>query len=111
LTMKMFVHCGTKAKDVIVQFSNRFLASNSKAAANQEPPMDFDRALNLAGTACYTAGYAREPPALPAPSQSRPQPQHHQQQRMQAQTQAGAFTQRGAGGNQFILEMCCTLVL
>ena len=32
--MKMFSHCGSKAQDVVVTFSNRMLAKNSSLAAN-----------------------------------------------------------------------------
>ena len=47
LTMKSFSHCGHKAKDVMVAFSNRYLAASATRAANRESPMDFDRCVYL----------------------------------------------------------------
>ena len=47
LTMKSFAHCGYKAKDVMVSFSNRYLAASASRAANRESPMDFDRYVCL----------------------------------------------------------------
>ena len=41
LNMKMFAHCGGKAKDVMLTFSNRLLASNSSRAANKKGPLIF----------------------------------------------------------------------
>ena len=64
LTMRLFAHCDGKAKDVMVGFSNRCLAANANRAANREPPMSYDEALNKAGNACYSRGFAREPPPL-----------------------------------------------
>ena len=43
LTMKMFSHCGNKAKDVMVAYSNKYLAASASRAANRESPMDFER--------------------------------------------------------------------
>ena len=63
LTMRMFAHCGQKAKDIMVLFSNRFLTICASSAANREEPMDFERALSLARDVCYNGGFLREPPA------------------------------------------------
>ena len=42
LTMRMFVHCKTEAKNVMMGFSNRFLAANANRAANRETPKSYD---------------------------------------------------------------------
>ena len=98
LHMKMFTQCGVKAKDVMVQWSNRLLALYSSCAANRIEPVEFDRALKLAGDTCYSAGFEREPPArsslhlskTPAPPlvQSQQQQQRPQQQK-QSRAPAG----------------------
>ena len=41
-TMRMFVHCKTEAKNVMMGFSNRFLAANANRAANRETPKSYD---------------------------------------------------------------------
>ena len=43
LTMRHFAHCRGKAKEVMVCFSNRYLAANANRAANRETPMAFDK--------------------------------------------------------------------
>jgi hypothetical protein len=95
LRMKMFVQCGAKAKDVMVQWSNRLLALNSSSAANRVEPVDFDRALRLAGDTCYSAGYEREPPARSSLPPARPQIQQQQGLKQPQPKQTGA---RGGAG-------------
>ena len=95
LHMRLFVQCGGKAKDVMVQWSNRLLALYSSCAANRTEPVEFDRALKLAGDTCYSAGFEREPPARSSLHQSKspsPQlPQSQQQRRPQQQKQSRAL--------------------
>ena len=43
LAMRLFVHCRGKAKDVMVTWSNRFLAANASRAANRDSPMSYDK--------------------------------------------------------------------
>ena len=62
--MKLFGHCGNKAQLVMIEFSNRFLASNSSRVANKRGPLSYEKAWNLAGSTCFNAGYEREPPAV-----------------------------------------------
>ena len=61
--MKLFTHCGNKAQDVMVDFSNRLLSSNSSRVANKRGPLPYEKAWNLAGNCCFNAGFDREPPA------------------------------------------------
>ena len=61
--MKLFSHCGNKAREVMVEFSNRLLASNSSRVANKRGPLTYEKAWNLAGSTCFNAGFDREPPA------------------------------------------------
>ena len=42
LTMRHFAHCRSKAKEVMVCFSNRYLAANANRAANRQSPMSFE---------------------------------------------------------------------
>ena len=96
----MFAQCGAKAKDVMVQWSNRLLALNSSSAANRVEPVDFDRALKLAGDTCYSTGYEREPPARSSLPQARPQIQQQQglkQQGLKQQQQKQTGARSGAG--------------
>ena len=104
LRMKMFVQCGAKAKDVMVQWSNRLLALNSSSAANRVEPVDFDRALRLAGDTCYSAGHEREPPARSSLPPARPQIQQPQQGlKQQQQKPTGA---RGGTGEITVYAGC-----
>ena len=41
--MRLFAHCRGKAKDVMVNWSNRFLAANASRAANRDSPMSYDK--------------------------------------------------------------------
>lgn len=59
--MKLFNHCEGKAREVMVDFSNRLLASNASRAANRRGPMPYDRAWNLAGNVAISHGFGREP--------------------------------------------------
>ena len=43
LTMRLFAHCTYKAKDVMIGWSNRFLAANANRAANRNSPMSFEK--------------------------------------------------------------------
>ena len=61
--MKNFAHCGVKARDVAITYSNRLLAKNSSLAANRKGPLTYERAFNLAGNVAIDAGFEREPPA------------------------------------------------
>jgi uncharacterized membrane protein YgcG len=62
--MKMFQHCNSDAKEVMIAFSNRFLTSNSQRAASKKGPLSYERAMNLAGTVSMDHGYSKEPPAV-----------------------------------------------
>ena len=62
-TMKLFQHCGREDKRTMIEYSNKFLKANASRAANKEPPMDFERSLNLAKNICHQRGFEREPPA------------------------------------------------
>ena len=42
IAMKLFRHCENKAKDIMVTFSNRFLAGNSSRVANKQGPMSYE---------------------------------------------------------------------
>ena len=69
-TMKLFQHCGRDDQKLMVEYSNKYLKANALRAANKEPPMDFERSLNLAGNVCHQKGYEREPPASRSGSQN-----------------------------------------
>ena len=98
LHLKQFVQCGVKAKDVMVQWSNRLLALSSASAARRVEPVDFDRAVKLAGDVCYAAGFKREPPARSSLPQSKPlQQQQQAQQQPQQQRQQQKQPRGGAG--------------
>jgi hypothetical protein len=43
LTMRHFAHCRSKAKEVMVCFSNRYLAANANRAANRQSPMGCEK--------------------------------------------------------------------
>jgi hypothetical protein len=43
IAMRLFAHCRGKAKDVMVNWSNRFLAANASRAANRDSPMSYDK--------------------------------------------------------------------
>ena len=53
IAMKLFRHCQDKAKDIMVTFSNRFLAGNSSHVANKQGPMSYERAMNIMGRGIY----------------------------------------------------------
>ena len=61
--MKQFAHSGSKARDVMVTFSNRFLAANVGRVANRKGPMSAEKAWNLACSVCHNAEFSREPGA------------------------------------------------
>ena len=61
--MKLFSHCDSNARKVMIEWANRFLQANATRAANGEGPMSFERAYNLAGTVCQEHDYGKEPPA------------------------------------------------
>ena len=95
LTMRMFAHCGQKAKDIMVLFSNRFLTISAASAANREEPMDFERALNLAREVCYNGGFLREPPAKSPDTQG-----GSKQQSGGSSQQSGSSSRGGGSGEQ-----------
>ena len=66
IMMKHFAHCGSKAREVMVVFSNRYLASNARNVANRKGPMSAEKAWTLAGSVCANAGFSREPGARPS---------------------------------------------
>ena len=76
IMMKHFAHCGSKAREVMITFSNRYLASNARNVANRKGPMTAEKAWTLAGSICNSAGCSREPgarlskPEIQAASQS-----------------------------------------
>ena len=43
LVLRSFAHCAPKSKEVMVAFSNRYLAANANRAANRETPMPYDK--------------------------------------------------------------------
>ena len=95
LTMRMFAHCGHKAKDVMVLFSNRFLTICASNAANREEPMDFERAMSLAKDVCYNGGFPREPPAKSSESQG-----GSRQQSGASSQQSGSSSRGGSAGGE-----------
>ena len=102
LMMRMFVHCGQKAKDIMVLFSNRFLTICASNAANREEPMDFERALNLDRDVCYNGGFLREPPAKSSDTQggSRQQFGGSSQQSIGSSQQSGSSSRGGSAGEE-----------
>ena len=92
LKMKMFSHCvnrngSSDAKEVLIDFSNRFLTSNSQRAVSKKGPLSYERAKNIAGNVCVDRGHPREP-QLGAP-QSAAEVRADQRGRHQGGHQAG----------------------
>ena len=63
IMMKNFAHCGSKAREVMISFSDRYLARNAGMVANRKGPMSAEKAWTLAGSVCHSAGFSREPGA------------------------------------------------
>ena len=61
--MKLFSHCEGEAKAIMIEWANRYLQANASRAANDEGPMSYERAYNLAGNVCSDHHYAKEAPA------------------------------------------------
>ena len=113
LMMRMFGHCGLKAKDIMVLFSNRFLMINASNAANRQEPMDFERALGLARDVCYQGGFLRDPPAKSAETQSSSKQQSGSsvQQCGSSVQQSGSFRGGSTGELVFSCEHCTIYLL
>ena len=61
--MKLFGHCESEARKVMIEWANRYLQANANRAASKAGPMSYERAYNLAGSVCKDHEFPKEPPA------------------------------------------------